>query len=368
MRLDLVFTGVSAHAHITIMVQYQLKVRLSGAQKKKQYEWLPTLGAIFNFGIRKIELNARNNIYFPQNTFQNLLAGHSERLGIPSHTIQGILSLAYGSWQRCFHGLARKPRLKGFRRPLNSIPFPDPIKAPVNGKITLPGLGKVRFHKQWIPEGKIKCGRLVKRVSGSYLCLFIDAPPKAIERTAQGAVGIDPGFSDLLTLSTGEKIEHPRELRAGAKRLAQAQRGHNRQQAARLHERIKNRRKDRNHKLSRILVAENTTICFLQDNHSATAKRFGKSVGDSAHAQLRQQLSYKSPIGGTKLVFPENRHSTRACSTCGALTGPTGLAGLKVRQWNCGACGAHHERDVNAACNALIAGVGWTHETVHADA
>ena len=142
-----------------------------------------------------------------------------------------------------------------------------------------------------------------------------------------------------MTLSTGEIIEHPREFAATQNRLGQAQRGSKRKLAARLHERIKNQRKDRNHKLSRRLVAEFTTICLLKDSHRAIAKKFGKSVSDSAHGRLRQMLAYKSLIGGTQLVFPENRNSTRACSTCGALTGPTGLAGLKVRQWTCGVCG-----------------------------
>ena len=239
------------------MIQYQLKLRLSKAQRKKQLDWLPILGSIFNFGIRKIELNAKDKIYFSGQEFQNLLAGHGEKLGIPSHTIQGVLSCSHTSWQRCFKGLARKPRLKGFRRPLNSIPFPDPIKAPIGNKIQLPGLGKVRFHKQCVPEGKIKCGRLVKRASGDYLCLFIDAQPKAIERTGEASVGIDPGFKDLISLSTGEKIRHPQEFRAIEKRLGQAQRGHNRQLTSRIQERVKNCRKDRNHKLSRRLVAEN---------------------------------------------------------------------------------------------------------------
>jgi transposase len=349
------------------MVQYQLKLRLSQAQKRKQREWLPTLGSIFNFGIRKIELNARDKIYFSANDFQNLLAGHSDKLGIPSHTIQSVLSLAHTSWQRCFKGLARKPRLKGFRRPLNSIPFPDPIKAPIGGKIQLPGLGKVRFHKQWMPEGKIKCARLVKRQSGDYLCLFIDAQPKSIERTGEASVGIDPGFKSLIALSTGEKIRHPQEFRSIEKRLGQAQRGHDRKLAARIQERVKNRRKDRNHKLSRRLVAENRTICFLQDNYRAVAKNFGNSVGDSGHAGLRLMLSYKSLLGGTKLIFPENRNSTKTCSTCGGLTGPSGLGGLAVREWTCGRCGARHERDVNAARNALIFGLGWSLETVHAN-
>ena len=39
------------------MIQCQIKLRLNGKQKRKQLEWLPILGSIFNFGIRKIELN-----------------------------------------------------------------------------------------------------------------------------------------------------------------------------------------------------------------------------------------------------------------------------------------------------------------------
>jgi len=347
------------------MIQCQLKLRLNRTQERVAESWLPILGAVWNFAIRKIEINAKDKVYFPKHDFQNLLANHSERLGIPSHILQGVLLTAHEAWSRCFKGLARKPRLKGMRRPCNSIPFPDPLRAPENGKIKLPGIGKVRFHKMELPAGRIKCARLCRRASGWHLCLFIEAEPRAIQRTAHGMIGIDPGFRDLLAFSSGKKIDHPRELRVIEKRLAQAQRGRDRKLAARLHERVKNRRKDRNHKLSRRLVAENITICFLKDNHRAIAKRFGKSVCDSAHGQLRQQLSYKGLIGGTKLVFPENRNSTRTCSTCGALSGPTGLAGLKVRQWVCTECGTPHDRDVNSAVNALIAGAGCAPEVAH---
>jgi transposase len=76
-----------------------------------------------------------------------------------------------------------------------------------------------------IPHGEIKCGRIVKRASGCYLCLCIDAQPQTIPHVGQGTIEIDPGFSSLLTLSTGEKIAHPHELRQTEKRLAQAQRG-----------------------------------------------------------------------------------------------------------------------------------------------
>jgi transposase len=35
---------------------------------------------------------------------------------------------------------------------------------------------------------------------------------------------------------------------------------------------------------------------------------------------------------------------------------------LSVRQWECSACGAHHDRDVNAAINTLIVGAGMALE------
>ena len=146
-----------------------------------------------------------------------------------------------------------------------------------------------------LPEGNIKCGRIVKRASGWYLCLFIDAEAKKIERVASGVIGIDPGFENLLTTSEGEVIEHPREFERAERRLAQAQRGHDRKLAARIQERIHNQRKDRNHKLSRRLVAENVEIYFSKDNHKGIATRFGKSVASSGHAQLRSMLAYKSP-------------------------------------------------------------------------
>jgi transposase len=87
-------------------------------------------------------------------------------------------------------------------------------------------------------------------------------------------------------------------------------------------------------------------------------------VSSSGHGQLRQMLSYKCRTGGRAYDEPDSKFSTMTCSDCGARTGPTGLSMLAVRHWCCSACGAQHDRDVNAARNALFAGVGTTHEKV----
>ena len=350
------------------MIQAQLKLRLNNIQEARLVGWLWNLTSVWNWAIRKIELDAKDKAYHGAKDFQNLLANHGEKLKIPSHTLQGVLSQAHLSWTRCFKKLAKKPRFKGVRNKLNSIPFPDPIKPPKGNHISLPGLGKVRFHKQELPEGKIKCGRVIRRASGWYLCLFIATDREPIERKESGKIGIDPGFKSLLTIAAfdgqWEKVEHPRELEATEHRLAQAQRGHNKVLAARLHEKRANRVKDRNHKLSLRLVQENVVIRFSGDNHKGIARKFGKSVSSSSHYQLRQMLAYKSRSGGTQYDEPDCKFSTKTCSDCGSLSGPTGWSGLAVRQWRCSNCGSLHDRDVNAARNTLFVGAGTAHEKV----
>lgn len=343
------------------MIQRQIKLKLNKKQETQLVEWLNILTAVWNFAIKKIERDSADGVYYTPKSFQNILAFHGKKLGIPSHTIQGILAQSHTAWQRCFKKITKKPKLKGRRNKLNSIPFPDPIKKPRDNRILIPGLGNVRYYKQVLPEGGIKCGRIIKRASGWYLCLFIDVEPCLIPIKGNGIVGIDPGFKSLLTLSTGEKIEHPKELERYAKRLAQAQRGKRKKLAARIQERIANQRKDRNHKLSRRIVSENKLIVFSADQHKKVAKNFGKSVTSSGHYQLRQMISYKSSSCGRDYVEVDPKFTTKRCSTCGSLSGPSGWAGLKVRHWHCD-CGSHHDRDINAACNVLIAGAGLAHE------
>ena len=349
------------------MITSTIKLQLNKKQDIILNEWLWNLTGVYNWVLRKIELNTKNNIFLSKFDFYRLLNGHGEKLEIPSHIIRGILSQAYNSYSRYFNKIGNKPKLKGQRNKLNSIVIPDIINNPKENHINILGIGFIKYHKQKIPKGTIKCGRIIKKSKGWYLCLFIDIERTGIVRTGYGKIGIDPGFKNLLTLSTGEKINHPRELEAIEKRIGQAQRGHNKKLSATLQGHRSNQVKDRNHKLSLRLVKENIFIAFSADNHNFIAKKFGKSVSSSCHYQLRLMISYKSRSGGTKYVEPISKNSTRLCSSCGALSGPTGLSQLSVRQWVCIVCGAIHDRDQNSAINALNAGIGAIHEKEHSE-
>jgi len=77
-------------------------------------------------------------------------------------------------------------------------------------------------------------------------------------------------------------------------------------------------------------------------------------------SQLRQFISYKSDIHGRKCVLVDSKYTTMTCSICGVKTGPTSLNGLAVRNWECSACGAQHDRDINAANVILNFGLGYS--------
>ena len=339
------------------MIQRQLKLKLTPAQQRKCEAWLFRAAGIYNWTIRKMEQDAHGGKYWTAYGLIYEIAGHSKKCDVPAKIIQGTVARAHQAWERCYKKLSKKPRLKSARNKMSGLDIPSDVRRACE-RITIPGLGKVRYHKDMLPEGKIKACRILKKTSGWYLAVCLEAAPNTIQRTASGRIGIDPGFSSLLTTSDGVKFEHPREMEASAARLARAQRGGHKRTAARIQERIANQRRDRNHKLSRKLVRENELIVFSADRHKAIAKMFGKSVASSAHAQLRSMLAYKSRTGGTRYVEVDSRFSTKTCSACGCLSGPSGFSGLAVREWTCTECGTRQDRDVNAALNTLLSGAG----------
>ena len=77
----------------------------------------------------------------------------------------------------------------------------------------------------------------------------------------------------------------------------------------------------------------------------------------SGWGMLRRFLQYKGEYAGRSVQVVNERNTTRGCSGCGALVGPTGPDSLVVRHWRCVCCGEVHDRDVNAARNILRVGL-----------
>ena len=296
------------------------------------------------------------------------LTGISKRMGVPNKAIQGTVKTARIAWDRCLSGLGGRPKFKGARNRLNSILFPGDCKlSKLDNTIRLPGLGWVKFHG--MTKGLPDCStassvRLVKKPSGWHAVVLFEEDHKQEVRQSGECVGIDTGFKDLAVLSNGVKYARGTELEKSSSQLARVQRCQSKKKTARIHEKIEQQRKDRNHKVSHEIVKFYQEIYITDDNLKGQARLFGKSVQSAGIAQLRQFILYKGRSVGRRVELVESRNTTLTCSSCGALTGPTGLSGLNVRDWECLACGAWHDRDVNAAHNILNLGVRYTLESV----
>jgi putative transposase len=121
------------------------------------------------------------------------------------------------------------------------------------------------------------------------------------------------------------------------------------------HRKVRETRLDQHHKLALRLVRDNQAIYVEDLAVSALARtRLAKSVNDAGWSTLVRLIEEKARHHHRQVVkigrwFP----SSQLCSACGHRGGPKPL---KVRSWACPACGAEHDRDLNAARNILAEG------------
>ncbi len=180
-------------------------------------------------------------------------------------------------------------------------------------------------------------------------------------------IGIDVGLASLAVTSDGETIANPRVLRAMERRLAAAQRALARKQkgsrnrdkachrVAVLHRKVRESRLDHAHKTALRLVRDNQAVYAEDIATSGLARtRLAKSVHDAGWAQLLRLIGEKAAHHDREFrTIGRFEPTSQVCSACGVKDGPKPL---QVREWACGACGAVHDRDVNAAKNILAAG------------
>lgn len=234
------------------------------------------------------------------------------------------------------------------------------------GKLRLPKIGDVPVRWSRPLPAEPSSVTVIKDSSGRYFASFVvETTDEPLPQVAD-EVGIDLGLTHFAVLSNGRKIDNPRLLRRVAKKLRKAQKAlsrkakgsANREKAvvkvAKAHARVADTRRDWAHKLSTGIIRDNQAVYVENLAVSGLARtRLAKSVHDAGWSQFVAMLEYKAARYGRTFAkidrwFP----SSKLCSACGSIA--TSMP-LNVRSWIC-ACGAAHDRDVNAAINVLIEG------------
>ena len=126
-----------------------------------------------------------------------------------------------------------------------------------------------------------------------------------------------------------------------------------------LHAKIKNCRKDAQHKFSTAVVRTASTVYVGNvPQKLLTSGNHAKSGYDAGIYSLKAMLKYRCQQAGIDYKEVNEAYSTQICSACGVNppTSPKGRADLGVRQWTCSGCNTLHDRDLNAASNIAIAG------------
>ena len=308
---------------------------------------------------------------------------HPHWKALPSQAIQEELKRIDAAYQRFFNKIGGRPRIKRPHK-FRSITYPgqsgwqikdDRISITFrryeSGKWKLDRVAYTFFkHREW--EGDIRRITIKRDNCGDYwLCMttsFTDTDP--LPTTGQ-SVGADFGMKDAyLTLSTGEKIQHPQPLKQSLNKLRTLNKALNRKQRgsggwwravrrlARLYRRIADQRKNFHWKLVTDLCDRFDTIAIETLNLDGMKRLWGRKVSDLAFYQFVEILKYK--------CIKHKRHlkqvgqwtaTTKPCSDCGFHNANLTLFD---RQWICPHCGSHHDRDLNAAINILRAGIATT--------
>ena len=231
-------------------------------------------------------------------------------------------------------------------------------------------LGKKYRFKLTRPYGAVRNIR-IKRDSRGYLWLVIctDVPSEPLERRGDALIGVDFGLKHFITASDGTVINAPQYYKAALSTLRKLDRnlshkvkGSNSRKAAKVrrakaYEHIANQRSDFQWKLAHKLCSEHSLIAIEDLNMKAMQKRWGRKISDLGWYEFTLKLEHIARKYGTKVVKVDRYAATsQTCSACGYKNPET--KDLRVREWTCPVCGAHHDRDVNAAVNILNVAIG----------
>ncbi|MET8154822.1 transposase [Sphaerisporangium sp. NPDC005289] len=369
-------------------LRYQYRLYPDAAQREALARAFGCARVVFNDGLRvRTDARAQGLPYVSDGELSNRVITQAKQtperawLGeVSAVVLQQALADLNAAYRNFFASITGKrrgprvaaPRFRSKKDNRQAVRFTRNARFSITpgGRLRLPKIGDVTVRWSRPLPSDPGSVTVVKDAAGRYFASFVvetgDETGEMPWPETAGEVGIDLGLTHFAVTSDGRKIGNPRFLRRAAKKLRKAQQALSRKakgsanrkkavvKVARGHARVADARRDFAHKLSTSIIRDNQAVHVENLSVKGLARtRLAKSVHDAGWSQFVGMLEYKAARYGRTLVkidrwFP----SSKLCSACGAVVESMPLS---VRSWIC-ACGAAHDRDVNAAINILAAG------------
>ncbi len=235
--------------------------------------------------------------------------------------------------------------------------------------VYVPKIGKVSWVKHRELQGKPKKITITQDGDKWYCSVLCEYEIQDQEKKKDNIVGIDVGLKEFATFSDETVIPNPRYLEKYEKRLARSQRKLGRKQKGsnnrlkqrmkvrKIHEKIRNVRKDFLHKTSSLITKSYDGVVLEDLNVEGMMKNkyLAKSIADASWSELKRQLEYKCKWNFKHFIQVGRFEPTsKTCSNCGYIQDMP----LSKRKFNCPNCEISIDRDLNAAIN--IKNIGTT--------
>ena len=334
---------------------YQYRIKDS-TTKKTLIKLASNVNYIWNFSLDITKKRWKESrLYTDAKLLNSLTKGSSkeDEILINSQTIQATYQEVIKKTKQ----FKKPPKFRSRRNKLGWIPFKGQTFKIVGNYVTYNGYKlKLWKHRQF-PEGSVvKSGSFSEDSQGRWYANIVVSFPEYLEKSEGESVGIDLGIKTTLSLSTEEKYNHDNFSKELETKLAKAQRRKKKRQITKIHAKIKNKRKDWNHKTSYELAKNYKNIFVGDTTPTAILTAFAKinrAVYDASWYQIKTFLAYKVLRRQGCYLEVSEKDSTLTCSSC--LRKLESLE-LKIREWICPHCKTLHDRDFNAAKNHLRLG------------
>jgi putative transposase len=303
-----------------------------------------------------------------------------------SHALQATLKRVDFAFTRFFKGLGGYPKFKASRRYSGwTYPCKAGWKARStgdNGYLELSNLGSIQMRGKARTWGTPTTCTIFCRNGKWYASITVQCIPMRV--TGNGAVGIDLGCKDAITLSTGEKIAKPNFIKEGQQKVKLASKrlrrkrapNHNkkikasrrwrkeRQQVSKLQRKVARQRENWLHQTTSSIVSSYSLVAGEQLNVRGMTRKgkkqkrqkagLNRSILDVGFGMIGDMIAYKQAEAGGFYVESQTKtlKPTQRCVKCWELTPKT----LVDRVHICSnpACRHTEDRDVNAAQVNLI--------------